>query len=280
MERWDYPYYPEKNKVIFSSAPAKIQSQVTHITQQVENPNSPFRQQQQVAIDNATGWITGTDGGYVVIHRNEQGQPDEILIMDKPDIATATKVWRWNSGGLGYSSNGYNGPYNTAITQDGSIVADFITAGTLNAAEVNIINLIANHLTSNSGNYTLEAWAAALTIMEQTNMRVRIYTTGTDAPIGIVQVFSGTHPSDGEGLDETSRYSFLTPTSIGAGQTKDGNYVGVLYIKDIQAGGTITAAGDISSQTGLNAPYFNGHQVDWRIVSTPDGGTEHALCMV
>ena len=39
VERWDYPYYPEKNKVIFSSSPAKIQNQVTHITQQVENPN-------------------------------------------------------------------------------------------------------------------------------------------------------------------------------------------------------------------------------------------------
>lgn len=131
VERWDYPYYPEKNKVIFSSSPAKIQNQVKHLAQQIENTNSPFRQQQQTAINNATNWITGAKGGYVVINKNEEDQPYEILIMDTPDISTAKNVWRWNQGGLGFSSNGYNGPYATAITQDGSIVASFITTGIL-----------------------------------------------------------------------------------------------------------------------------------------------------
>lgn len=133
VERWDYPYYPEKNKVIFSSSPAKIQNQVKHLARQIENANSPFRQQQQTAINNATNWITGAKGGYVVINKNEQDQPYEILIMDTPDISTAKNVWRWNQGGLGFSSSGYNGPYATAITQDGSIVANFITTGVLNA---------------------------------------------------------------------------------------------------------------------------------------------------
>ena len=32
---------------------------------------------------------------------------------------------------MGFSKNGYNGPYETAITADGQIVADFITSGTL-----------------------------------------------------------------------------------------------------------------------------------------------------
>ena len=49
---------------------------------------------------------------------------------------TATKVWRWNSGGLGYSSTGYNGPYSTAVTMDGQIVADFISAGTLQGIKI------------------------------------------------------------------------------------------------------------------------------------------------
>ena len=59
--------------------------------------------------------------------------PQEILIMDTPDINTAKKVWRWNSGGLGYSSNGYSGPFALAMTNDGQIVANRITSGTLNA---------------------------------------------------------------------------------------------------------------------------------------------------
>lgn len=84
----------------------------------------------QEAVENATDWITNGEGN-VVIKKNASGQATEILIMDTADITTATKVWRWNSGGLGYSSNGYAGPYTTAITQDGAIVANFITAGVL-----------------------------------------------------------------------------------------------------------------------------------------------------
>ena len=136
VEYWDYPHYPEKNDVVLSTSPARIQSQVTQIGQQIENPNSSYNQQQANAVANATNWITGTDGGYVVFRRNAEGQPYEILIMDQPTIDTATKVWRWNSGGLGYSPNGYNGPYTTAITQGGAIVADFITSGILNAAVI------------------------------------------------------------------------------------------------------------------------------------------------
>lgn len=87
----------------------------------------------QAAIQNATNWITGGRGGYVIFQLNANGQPDEILIMDQPSVESAQKVWRWNQGGLGYSENGYDGPYTTAITQDGAIVADFITAGTMMA---------------------------------------------------------------------------------------------------------------------------------------------------
>ena len=68
---------------------------------------------------------------------NPSENPQEILIMNTDDINTATKVWRWNSGGLGYSTNGYNGPYTTAITMDGRIVADFITAGGMSAERIN-----------------------------------------------------------------------------------------------------------------------------------------------
>ncbi len=89
----------------------------------------------QKAVQSATEQITGNRGGYVVWHSTTPGGvPEEILIMDTPDIKTATKVWRWNKAGLGYSSTGYNGPYGTAITQDGAIVADFITTGQLTAS--------------------------------------------------------------------------------------------------------------------------------------------------
>ena len=84
------------------------------------------------AIKNATGLITGQTGGYVVIHTDaDTGKPYELLILDAPTIGEAVNVWRWNVGGPGFSKNGYNGPYETAITADGQIVADFITSGSL-----------------------------------------------------------------------------------------------------------------------------------------------------
>lgn len=84
------------------------------------------------AVSNATKLITGNAGGYVVLHSAaKDGKPYELLIMDKPNLNDAVKVWRWNVSGLGYSKNGYNGPYETAITSNGQIVADFITSGSL-----------------------------------------------------------------------------------------------------------------------------------------------------
>jgi hypothetical protein len=88
------------------------------------------------AILDATNKITGNSGGYVEIRdTNNDGKPDEILVMDLEDITLATKVWRWNKEGLGYArnpaGNAYLGPYKTAITADGQINADFIATGTL-----------------------------------------------------------------------------------------------------------------------------------------------------
>lgn len=84
------------------------------------------------AIAKATALITGQNGGFVVLNPSEN--PQEILIMDTPDIGTAVNVWRWNSAGLGHSSNGYNGPFELAITADGTINADFIVSGTIRGA--------------------------------------------------------------------------------------------------------------------------------------------------
>lgn len=77
------------------------------------------------AVKNATEMINNALNGHVVKRK------DELLIMDTADMKTAKKVWRWNLNGLAYSNNGYGGPYETAMTMDGSIVANRITTGVL-----------------------------------------------------------------------------------------------------------------------------------------------------
>jgi phage-related protein len=113
----------------------------------------------QKAIENATQLITGTLGGNLVIHQNANGKPYELLIMDTDDIMTAKEVWRWDLGGLGHSSNGYNGPYDTAITQDGAIVADFITTGILNGDLIK-----AGSITSKNGKLSINLDDDTMTI--------------------------------------------------------------------------------------------------------------------
>ena len=87
------------------------------------------------AIQYATNLIRGGLGGYVVMTPGPNGYPQEILIMDTPDINTAENVWRFNRGGLGHSHSGYDGPFDDiALTQDGKINATMITTGILNAS--------------------------------------------------------------------------------------------------------------------------------------------------
>ena len=87
----------------------------------------------QKAIARATKLIQGGLGGHVVFNVNADGEPQEILIMDTDDIQTAVNVIRMNLAGIGFSTHGYNGPFNTAWTIDGHFVADYIDTGTLHA---------------------------------------------------------------------------------------------------------------------------------------------------
>lgn len=107
------------------------------------------------AILEATAAITGNSGGYVVL--SPKNNPQEILIMNAPTKAAATKVWRWNASGLGYSSTGYDGTYGTAITMDGAIVADYITTGTLDAIDITACSIKSGYLGNGTSGFVINS---------------------------------------------------------------------------------------------------------------------------
>lgn len=119
------------NEVELGDARGSLADTIISQGQQIQQ--KPSKSDLQQAVSGATDLITGTKGGYIKVSYDGNRQPYEILIMDTPDIVTAQNVWRWNNGGLGFSRSGVNGPYLLAMTQDGQIVADFITSGILNA---------------------------------------------------------------------------------------------------------------------------------------------------
>ena len=152
-------------KCTFGDVRTDITDTIVNNSRQLEQtPTTSFMTQ---AITRATELITGNLGGYVVLHdANGDGEPDEILIMDTADINTATKVWRWNKNGLGYSSNGYAGTFGTAITADGKIVADYVATGTLDASKITVSHLSASSIDTG----TLDGTKATITNINASNI--------------------------------------------------------------------------------------------------------------
>lgn len=166
------------------------------------------------AIADATAAITGNSGGYVRL--NPSQNPQEILIMDTPDISTAKNIWRFNLSGFGHSSGGYSGPYRTAVTQDGHIVADFIDTGILNA---NIIragimqsangefsfNLESGHIEASDINITggdINLDGGQLSILNNDGYKA-------DFSGGVVELYQGAGTGTGTGTKYLSLYNSL-----------------------------------------------------------------------
>lgn len=116
----------------FADTILKQNAEITALAGSIKTGQAATTAEISAAIATATSLITGHSGGYVVLNPSEM--PQEILILDAPTLEEAICVWRWNSGGLGYSTNGYDGDYALAMTMDGSIVADFIKSGIINGA--------------------------------------------------------------------------------------------------------------------------------------------------
>lgn len=105
------------------------QQEITESIKRNQTRAEQIKKQIEQTIVDVTAAITGNSGGYVVLYPEKN--PQEIYILDRPELSKAKNVWRWNLAGLGHSNTGVNGKFTTAITADGQIVANFITAGEL-----------------------------------------------------------------------------------------------------------------------------------------------------
>lgn len=120
-------------EITLGDAKANLAETIVNTKKTAETAVSPSAL--EMAVDQATAQITGANGGYYrELDTNGDGKPDETVWMeDSDDIATATKLWRFNYAGLGHSNNGYGGPYGIALTENGAINASMMTVGVLNA---------------------------------------------------------------------------------------------------------------------------------------------------
>lgn len=66
---------------------------------------------------------------------------EELIVCDSPTIEEAIHVWRFNKNGLAHSANGYQGPYDIALTSDGKVNANMILAGMLKGQYIDARNI-------------------------------------------------------------------------------------------------------------------------------------------
>ncbi len=127
------------NKIELGSIRASIANTITGIKETADQAYTATSTLTDTARQ-VSEKITGQLGGYVVMNDTDNdGEPDEILIMDDPDIEEAVNIIRMNNAGIAFSQDGYHGTYGTAWSIDGQFVADYITSGVLQANLIRIL---------------------------------------------------------------------------------------------------------------------------------------------
>jgi phage minor structural protein len=191
---------------------SRVETQAQEIKKKIDNRTETL----VTNVLNATAWITGNSGGHVVF-RPEKA-PEEILIMDTAKVATAKRVWRWNLNGLGYSSNGVNGPFDVAITSKGEIVANFIKVGIINAEVLeSSINELGDILKIVKG--TLQIWNDKKKILELTKKGMQFWSGSKE--IGTI----GTTDSAGNPFPDASTPTPIPDNALVIRTEGDGKYI-------------------------------------------------------
>lgn len=108
-----------------------------YISQQLESTRQTTSWLQS-AIDNATAMMTGSRGGYKVSEYDENGRWLRELYMNAPSKEDATQVMQINMNGIGFSRDGFDGPYKNAWTIDGVLMGEFLKAGSVQSEALSV----------------------------------------------------------------------------------------------------------------------------------------------
>lgn len=120
-------------KIEFGNFKSKLKNLISNISstveQAVKKTNEETVAKLETELVDATNQIKNAMGNSYCIYDG-----DKILVVDKLPKEEAKYVLMINNGGIGFSSTGINGTFNSAWTID----------GTLNMQKINVINLVAD----------------------------------------------------------------------------------------------------------------------------------------
>lgn len=220
----------------------------TSILQKIENlPKAQSVLKE--AKENATQIMNMATNGYITITQDQYGT-NTLYISNDKDYTKATKLWKWNINGLAYSNDGGE-TFGLAMTMDGAIVADFITAGILNADLIKT-----GKLQDIDGNVIFDLSTGTLTIKK-----------------GSINIGNGAFKVDADGKLTATKGSFSGDVIMGPGSviTWDNLPDGVASTGQIP-----TSPEDIGALPASDLPsYITKNKITQTTIESPDirGGT-------
>lgn len=122
IDKVEFGNFNPKLSDLVSTQDAKVEAKVASLKTEVDSNLTNRLLDATTSINNILG------NSYVVY------DGDQILVVDSLPKETATNVMRINAGGIGFSTSGINGTFNSAWTID----------GTLDMQQANVINLVAD----------------------------------------------------------------------------------------------------------------------------------------
>ncbi|THE11757.1 hypothetical protein E1H99_08165 [Enterococcus hirae] len=218
-------------------------------------------------IDVVTNIISGNDGGHVIWW--PKNRPTDLFFCDHPKLEEAKLVLRINKSGIGFSSKGWQGPFDTAWTLDGKFNANFIQTGVIKADVFqNSFNKTGDVLRLVDGlleikNKNQKIMQLTKKGMEFWNAKESIGTIGTTDSVGNPFPDATTPtPLEGNSLvmrtNGDGKYILISPT-VGKGLALLGNGKAI-YFGDLDVQGKLTVKGkEISGgNAGGNGNGWNG----------------------
>ena len=133
VSKTEYDVLREKyNKITLGELKKTVSD--TIVAQSIEQAQTVDTSRLTAELKRQAEMITGNNGGYVILY--PRYNPSELLIMDTDDINTATNVWRFNKAGLCHGTSYDMISPNAAITMDGHISGEHLTAGSVDASAI------------------------------------------------------------------------------------------------------------------------------------------------
>lgn len=143
----------------------------------------------------------------------------ELIVCDSERIEDAIHVWRFNKNGLAHSANGYQGPYDIALTSDGKINANMILAGTIKGQYIDARNLTVGDTIAISAEGFLTLIQGLISI-DKEGIKINLIDS-EDNILGYVLY-------DGQGVQ-----IFTTEDELISNFTREGSYIDKVKIDDL-----------------------------------------------